>query len=46
MDFPGFRLHARKGRLKGQCAVSVGNWRVTFQFENGAATDVDYVDYH
>ena len=33
--------------LKGHYAVSVsGNWRVTFRFEDGAAVDVDYVDYH
>ena len=47
MDLPGFRLHALKGRLQGYYAVSVsGNWRVTFRFEDGAAADVDYVDYH
>ena len=47
MDLPGFRLHALKGRLKGHYAVSVsGNWRVTFRFEDGAAADVDYMDYH
>ena len=47
MDLPGFRLHALKGRLKGHYAVSVsGNWRVTFRFEDGAAADVDSVDYH
>ena len=47
MDLPGFRLHALKGRLRGHYAVSVsGNWRVTFRFEDGAAVDVDYVDYH
>jgi proteic killer suppression protein len=47
MDLPGFRLHALKGVLKGHCAVSVsGNWRVTFRFEDGHATDVDYTDYH
>jgi len=23
-----------------------GNWRVTFRFEEGAAVDVDYLDYH
>ncbi len=47
MDLPGLRLHALKGRLKGHYAVSVsGNWRVTFRFEDGAAADVDYVDYH
>ena len=47
MNLPGFRLHALKGRLKGHYAVAVsGNWRVTFRFEDGAAVDVDYVDYH
>lgn len=33
--------------MKGHYAVSVSrNWRVTFRFEEGSATDVDYVDYH
>ena len=47
MNLPGFRLHELRGRLKGHYAVSVsGNWRVTFRFEDGAAVDADYVDYH
>ena len=47
MNLPEFRLHALKGPLKGYYAVSIsGNWRVTFRFEDGAAVDVDYVDYH
>lgn len=47
MDLPGFRLHALKGALKGHYAVSVlGNWRVTFRFDDGHAVDVDYADYH
>jgi len=47
MDLPGFRLHALKGKWKGNWAVSVsGNWRVTFRFEEGHAVEVDYVDYH
>ena len=47
MNLPGFRLHELKGPLKGHWAVSVsGNWRVTFRFEDGAAADVDYLDYH
>ena len=47
MNLPGFRLHALKGPMRGHYAVSVsGNWRVTFRFEDGAAADVDYVDYH
>ena len=47
MNLPGFRLHELKGPMKGRYAVSVsGNWRVTFRFEDGAAVDVDYEDYH
>ncbi len=47
MNLPGFRLHELKGTLRGHYAVSVsGNWRVTFRFEDGAAVDVDYLDYH
>jgi len=45
--FPGWRLHALKGDLKGFWSVSVtGNWRVIFRFEKGDAFDVDLVDYH
>jgi toxin HigB-1 len=47
MDVPGFRLHPLKGELKGYWAVTVrANWRVTFRFAAGDASDVDYVDYH
>ncbi len=47
MDLPGFRLHRLKGELKDFHAVIVrANWRVIFRFEDGAATDVDYLDYH
>lgn len=47
MDIPGFQLHPLKGEMKGHYAVSVsGDWRVTFRFEEGHATEVDYVDYH
>jgi proteic killer suppression protein len=47
MNFPGSVLHPLKGKLKGHWAVRVsGNWRVTFQFQAGNATDVDYIDYH
>ena len=41
------QLHPLRGDLKGHFAVLVsGNWRVTFRFEEGAAVDVDYLDYH
>jgi proteic killer suppression protein len=47
MDVPGFRLHPLKGKRKGEWAVTVReNWRITFRFENGDATDVDLTDYH
>ncbi|MEX2516860.1 MAG: type II toxin-antitoxin system RelE/ParE family toxin [Gammaproteobacteria bacterium] len=47
MNLPGFRLHSLKGKLKGYWAVSIsGNWRVIFQFDEGHAINVDYIDYH
>ena len=47
MDVAGWRLHALKGARKGQWSVWVsGNWRVTFRFEEGNATDINYEDYH
>ena len=46
MELPGFRLHRLKGPLKGFWAVTVrANWRVIFQFADGDASEVDYVDY-
>ena len=47
MDVPGFRLHRLKGDRKGAWSVWVsGNWRVTFDFEDGNADIVNYEDYH
>ncbi len=47
MDIPGFRLHALEGSDKGRWSIWVnGNWRVTFEFENGNAFILDYEDYH
>ena len=47
MKIPGFRLHSLKGLEKGRYAVWVnGNWRLTFEFENGEAHVLDYEDYH
>jgi toxin HigB-1 len=47
MDLPGYRLHALKGDLKGFHAVTVqANWRIMFRFADGAAHDVEYLDYH
>jgi proteic killer suppression protein len=47
MSLPGFRFHALSGRDKGRYAVNVsGNWRITFGWTEGDATDVDLEDYH
>jgi toxin HigB-1 len=47
LNLPGFQLHALKGDLEGFWAVTVrANWRVVFRFEDAAALDVDYLDYH
>jgi proteic killer suppression protein len=47
MNFPGSHLHPLTGDLKGYWSVAVsGNWRLIFQFKNGDASLIDYVDYH
>jgi len=47
MNIPGYRLHPLKGERKGFWAISVsGNWRLTFRFENGNITILNYEDYH
>ena len=47
MDVPGFYLHPLKGARKKKWAVSVsGNWRMTFEFEDGNAYSLNYEDYH
>jgi len=47
MDIPGFQLHPLKGSERGRWSIWVnGNWRVTFEFENGHAFVLDYEDYH
>ena len=47
LDLPGYRLHRLKGDRKGCWSVTIsGNWRIIFRFEDGAAFEVDLVDYH
>jgi len=47
LNAPGLGLHSLKGGLKGHWGVTVkNNWRITFQFEEGNAHVVDYLDYH
>lgn len=47
LNLPSLKLHALKGKLKGQWSVWVsGNWRVTFRFAKADVELVDYLDYH
>ena len=47
LDIPGYRLHPLKGARKDPWSITVnGNWRITFEFENGNAYIVNYEDYH
>lgn len=47
LSFPAWHLHALKGILKDQWAISVsGNWRLTFAFAGEDVILVDYCDYH
>jgi proteic killer suppression protein len=44
---PGNRLEALSGDRSGQWSVRINDqWRVCFRFEEGAALDVEIVDYH
>jgi proteic killer suppression protein len=47
MAIPGFQLHPLRGARKGEWAISVsGNWRITFEFRDGHAYQLNYEDYH
>lgn len=47
MDIPGFRLHQLEGQMRGRWTITVnGNWRLTFEFQDGNAYVLDYEDYH
>jgi proteic killer suppression protein len=44
---PGNRLESLKGDRQGQHAIRVNEqWRVCFVWSDGAADDVEIVDYH
>lgn len=44
---PGNRIEPVKGDRLGQWSVRINaQWRACFRFENGAAWDVEIVDYH
>ena len=47
MDLITFKLHKLSGNRDGYWSVTVrANWRIIFKFENGKASDIDYLDYH
>jgi toxin HigB-1 len=44
---PGYDLHELKGERKGTWSIKVsGNWRITFNFENKDAYNIELEDYH
>jgi proteic killer suppression protein len=46
LNFPGYDLYALKGERAGIWAMKVNkNWRLTFGFSSGEATDLDLEDY-
>ena len=47
MNIAGFWLNPLKGQGKSRWSIWVnGNWRLTFEFRDGAAYVLDYEDYH
>ena len=44
---PGWRVHKLVGDRAGTWSISVsGNWRVTFDLEDGEVCNLDLEDYH
>ena len=44
---PGNRLEVLSGNRKGQHSIRINDqWRICFVWHNGAAHDVEIVDYH
>ena len=47
VDLITFRLHRLSGDRKNSWSVTVkANWRITFEFNNGRADNINYEDYH
>ncbi|AWK42707.1 MULTISPECIES: type II toxin-antitoxin system RelE/ParE family toxin [Photorhabdus] len=47
LSLPSFQLHPLTGDRKSIWAVSVsGNWRLTFEFNDGDVYILNYEDYH
>lgn len=44
---PANHLEALRGDRKGQCSIRVNlQWRLVFRWKDGAAHDIELVDYH
>jgi proteic killer suppression protein len=44
---PGNRLEALHGNRRGQYSIRINNqWRICFEWREGAAWDVEVLDYH
>ncbi len=44
---PGYDLHELKGNRQGTWSIKIsGNWRITFNFKNSDAYDIELEDYH
>ena len=44
---PGWRIHQLKGDRAGTWSISVsGNWRITFDVEQGEICNLNLEDYH
>jgi proteic killer suppression protein len=46
MDLPGFRFHGLEGEPKRYSIFVTANYRLTWAWDEGDATDVDLEDYH
>jgi proteic killer suppression protein len=44
---PGWRIHQLRGNRAGTWSISVsGNWRLTFDIEQGEISNLNLEDYH
>ena len=44
---PSNRLEKLKGNLKNHYSIRINNqWRITFKWNNGNASEVNIIDYH
>lgn len=46
MNLPGFHFHKLRGTPERYSVRVTGNWRLTFGWRDGDATDLDLEDYH